>query len=270
MPSNSAPAPVDSSPTAPLLLHVPLTNEQRESILAQTGLEIGAFAYPSRARRLRCHFGGLILHVPRGVFVPTASTESAVTAAREVAATRDAPVIVDVGTGSGAVALSLARGLPGASVYATEISELAVKCARRNRTRLQVRNARILRGSLLDPLPRRLRGRVTVIVGNIPYVPPDTTQFGDRLFPAGTAIGSGADGLDLIRDLARSARDFLQPGGALVLQLAEHQWPAFAPELEALGYARPSASGARPRQPIVGVAAWPGGPPATRISAADL
>lgn len=270
MPSNSASTPVDSSQTAPLLVHVPLTNEQRQSILAHTGLEIGAFAYRSQARRLRCRFGGVTLHVPRGVFVPTAATESAVTAAREAAASRNTPVIVDVGTGSGAVALSLARGLPGASVYATEISELAVKCARRNRSRLRVRNAHILRGSLLDPLPRRLRGRVTVIVGNIPYVPPDTTHFGAQLFPAGTAIGSGADGLDLIRDLARNARDFLEPGGTLVLQLAEHQWPNFAPELEALGYTRPSASGAYPRQPIIGVATWPSGPPATRTRAADL
>jgi HemK-like putative methylase len=220
----------------PLVLRVELTADQKRGILDQTGLSIAAVPYEVAATEIRCEFGGIPLRVPRGVFAPVAATERLLHAAIHSASAFARPTIVDVGTGCGAVALGVGNALPRARVIGTDVSTRALRAARANRTRLKLRNVRFAHGSLLAPLPRRLTGRVAVIVANIPYLPP---QFGDaveRVFPEGTAIGQGADGLGLVRELAVSARRFLQPGGSLVLQLADFQWGGFGVELMDLGY----------------------------------
>jgi len=74
-------------------------------------------------------------------------------------------------------------------------------------------------------------------------------------FPEGTAIGLGPDGLDLIREIARTARGFLVAGGSLVLQLADFQWPVFSKELTALGYSKPRLSASR-TGPVAGTLDW--------------
>lgn len=243
---------------APLVVPLRLNDEQRALILQRTGLLVTALPYSSRARILRWRFGGITLRVPRGVFVPTTTTEDAFDVAREAARAFATPTVVDVGTGSGAVALALASALPHGSVYATEISEIAVRCARRNRARLRLNNVRVLRGSLLEPLPTRLRRRVAVIVGNVPYLPARTADAADQIFPSGTAVGAGADGLGLVRELALSARTFLRPGASLILQLAEFQWVGFESELHGLGYARVELSRASTGGAVVASAVWPG------------
>jgi len=223
----------------PLVLRVELTADQTRHILDQTGLSISAIPYESTAAEIRCEFGGIPLRVPRGVFAPAAATERLLHAAIHSASAFARPTIVDVGTGCGAVALAAGNALPRARVVGTDVSTRALRAARANRTRLKLRNVRFARGSLLAPIPRRLNGRVAVIVANITYVPP---QFGDtveRTFPEGTAIGQGADGLGLVRELAVGARSFLEPGGSLVLQLADFQWDSFSVELMDLGYDAP-------------------------------
>lgn len=243
---------------APLLHRVQLTEDQARQIRDQTGHSISAILYESAAPEVRCYFGGIPLRVPRGVFVPAATTEHLLHAAIHAASAFTRPTIVDVGTGCGAVALAAANALPRASVIATDVSRLALRAARANRTRLRLRNVRLVYGSLLTPLPRRLKGKVAVVVANVPYIPPPLADAVERAFPEGSAIGRGKDGLDLIRELAREARKFLMPGGSLVLQLADFQWAGFGTELLALGYEAPELQHQASDAPVAGRMVWPG------------
>jgi release factor glutamine methyltransferase len=243
----------------PLFVELELTEEQQRQILQQTGISLGGIVFESTARSIRVSFAGLALTVPIGVFVPTSATEHTRSVAVEAASHWRRPVVVDVGTGCGAVALSIAHARRSSTVYGTDISDVAVRAARRNRTRLSLKNVRFLRGSLLSPLPKRLAGSVNVIVANAPYVPPQMSEAFAGSFPEGTAIGLGPDGLDLIREIARTARGFLVAGGSLVLQLADFQWPVFSKELTALGYSKPRLSPSR-TGPVAGTLHWNHGP----------
>ena len=240
---------------APLWVQLELTEDQQRQIRRQTGIAITTIVFESAARSIRVSFGGLALRVPKGVFVPTLATEHTLSLALKAAKQWRAPVVIDVGTGCGAVALSIAKSIRSSTVYGTDISDVAVRSARRNRARLSVPNAQFRLGSLLAPLPKRLEGAVNLIVANAPYVPPEMSDAIGDTFPEGTAIGQGADGLDLIREIARNARRFLVDRGCLVLQLADFQWPTFSKELEALGYSKPrlSRSGTGP---VAGSLVW--------------
>jgi release factor glutamine methyltransferase len=242
----------------PLLFRLELTDDQQRQIREQTGYSIAALPYESSAAEVRMQFGGVTLHVPRGVFVPSATTERVFEAAVAAAEPWAHPLLIDVGTGCGAMALAAAHALPAATVYATDIVDAALQAARRNRIRLGLRNVRFARGSLLAPIPRRLRGQVSVIAANVPYVPPILADSLAGMFPAGSAIGVGADGLGLVRDLASTARHFLAPGGSLVLQLADFQWPTFRIALAALGYEAPELSVRSDPGPVAGRLVWPG------------
>jgi HemK-like putative methylase len=243
---------------APLLLRVQLTDDQSRQILDQTGRSVSAILYDTAAPEVRCYFGGIPLRVPRGVFVPTRATEHLLHAAIHSASAFTRPTVVDVGTGSGAVALAVANALPRAMIVATDVSMPALRAARANRTRLKLRNVRFVHGSLLAPLPRRLHARVAVIVANMPYVPPRLADSVEHAFPEGTAIGQGRDGLGLIRELASSARQFLLPGGSLVLQLANFQWTEFGPELMDLGFGTPELQAHAIDAPVAARVVWPG------------
>jgi len=244
--------------SSPLFVPLQLTPEQRELIRQRTGITIAMLPFEASVPVVRRRFAGITLRINRGVFTPSATTERLFELVIDSVAGRRRPVIVDVGTGCGAVALALAAALPRATIIASEISEAALACARRNRDRLGLRNVTIRGGSLLSPLPRRLRGKVSAIAGNIPYVPPGLSEAVRQSFPAGTAIGPGGDGLDLVRELARSARDFLLPDGALVLQLAGFQWEPFTAELRDLGYDVPRALETPTNTPVVAAMRLPG------------
>lgn len=241
---------------APLTVPLLLTEEQRAQIRRQTGLEIAALPFASSAPFVRRRFGGIELRVRRGVFAPTAATERLLEIAVAAARAHRRPIVVDVGTGCGAVALAIAARVPRATVHATELSDVAVASARRNRARLAIRNVTFHRGSLLSPLPRRLAGRVAVIVANVPYLPPSLGDAAAGLFPAGTAVGSGDDGLDLVREVARQARRLLAPGGSLVIQVAGFQVRGVVRELRRLGYAAQAPSRVVPNEPAVCSATW--------------
>jgi release factor glutamine methyltransferase len=243
---------------SPLFVPLQLTPEQRELIRQRTGITIATLPFEATVSVVRRRFAGITLRIDRGVFTPSATTERLFELVADSVAGRRRPVIVDVGTGCGAVALALAAALPRASIIASEISETALACARRNRDRLGLRNVTIRGGSLLSPLPRRLRGRVSAIAANIPYVPPGLSEAVKHSFPPGTAIGPGTDGLDLVRELARNARDFLIPGGALVLQLAGFQWQPFSAELRDLGYGISRPVQPPPNAPVVAAIHYPG------------
>jgi release factor glutamine methyltransferase len=167
------------------------------------------------------------------------------------------PLVIDMGTGTGILALSIARERPDAQVLATDVSLRALGWARRNRRRLGVRNVRLAQGSLLGPVPTDWTGRVAAIVTNPPMaLPAHAVELRARYdWPVGTATGPGADGLGLVRALARDAREVLAPGGYLHMEMLGHQGPWIAKYLDALGYeADIPSTGA-----YISVAArWPG------------
>jgi release factor glutamine methyltransferase len=175
----------------------------------------------------RCEFYGLRLRVNRAVLIPRPETELLVEAAINRLRTTDRrpPRVVDVGTGSGAIAIALAKHLPGATVIATEASLPALRVAAYNCRRHGLADrVRLLWGELLQPLDQP----VDLIVANLPYIPtgdlaglPPEVQHEPRL-----ALDGGPDGLDAVRRLLDQAPEYLKPGGALVLEIGAEQGPA--------------------------------------------
>jgi release factor glutamine methyltransferase len=190
-------------------------------------------AAPSRTR-----FAGLELDGGPGVFVPRRMSEPLVDLAVEHLDRGD--VMVEVGTGCGAVALAVARARPDVEIHAVDTSAEAIRWARRNASRLGLDRVRFHRGSLLEPVPPEVAGRVGAIVSSVPYVPPG--RWGDR-DRYGAIEGLGADGLGLPRTLAAQAPGLLRPGGGLLQQLGADQWPGFSEELRALGMTTGTAPG---------------------------
>jgi release factor glutamine methyltransferase len=170
-------------------------------------------------------FWGLEFEVTRDVLIPRPETELIVEEA--LALDRDAslgvslgasPVIVDVGTGSGCLAVALAHELPRARVIAIDVSTVALHVAKRNADRHGV-NARITwhAGSLLEPIG----GKVDLIVSNPPYVPlgdAETLPPDVREYEPAVALFSGGDGLATIRALVKQAADRVRNDGWLIFE----------------------------------------------------
>lgn len=169
-------------------------------------------------------FRGRRVHVGPGVFVPRRRTELLVSAAVELA--RPGFVVVELCCGVAAVASAIAAELPDAEVYAADVDPAEVAMARRN-----LRSDRVFEGDLYDALPAGLRGRVDVLVANAPYVP--TAEISNMPAEAReheplVALDGGADGLDVQRRIAAGARDWLAPGGSLLIETSVRQAPATA------------------------------------------
>ncbi|MFF0558747.1 putative protein N(5)-glutamine methyltransferase [Streptomyces sp. NPDC004266] len=166
-------------------------------------------------------FAGLRIEVDGGVFVPRRRTEFLVGHAVELA--RPGAVCVDLCCGSGAAGAVLLAGVEGAEVHASDIEPAAVRCARRN---VEPRGGRVYEGDLFAPLPRELRGRVEVLVANVPYVP--TEEIGllppeARDHEPHVTLDGGTDGLDVMRRVAAEAPEWLAPGGHLLVETSERQ-----------------------------------------------
>ena len=177
----------------------------------------------------RAYFRHLTLVVGPGVFVPRPETElvagAAIEAARAVerAGGRSGrgPVVVDLGTGSGAIALAIVDELPGAKVHAVEADPAAYEWAARNCAGTSVR----LRSGDMAGAFTELDGMVDVVVSNPPYIPLGAhirdVEVADH-DPA-LALWSGADGLDAIRVVEEVAARLLRPGGSAVVEHADLQ-----------------------------------------------
>lgn len=187
----------------------------------------------------RAAFRSLELAVGPGVFVPRPETETvaqfAIDALRAVASPE--PVGVDLGTGSGAIALAMATEVPHARVYGVEVSPLAFVWTRRNFRETGAANASAVFSDLAVALPR-LNGAVDVVISNPPYIPvgaiPRDPEV--RLFDPEIALYGGEDGLDVVRRVSATARRLLRPGGTLVLEHGELQAAAIAALLEQDGW----------------------------------
>jgi release factor glutamine methyltransferase len=189
-------------------------------------------AYLTRTKE----FWSLSFAVGPAVLIPRPETETLVEAALGVLGELPTLVIADIGTGSGAIAVTVAKALPQSQLYATEISSRALDVARENAARHGVlERITFLHGDLVEPLLRLgLAHRCDLVVSNPPYVatgeltrlPPEV-----RYEPL-EALDGGPDGLDVHRRLIGGASALLKPGGWLALEMAPGQGPSLSRLLE--------------------------------------
>jgi release factor glutamine methyltransferase len=180
-------------------------------------------------------FCGLRIAVDPAVFVPRRRTEFL--AGQAVALARPGAVVVDLCCGSGALGAVLAASVDQAEVHAADIDPAAVRCARRN---LAAAGGRVYQGDLFGPMPAALRGRVGILLANVPYVP--TGEVGllpleAREHEARVALDGGPDGLAVLRRVAAGAAEWLAPGGHLLSEISERQVAAATEAVTAAGLA---------------------------------
>ncbi|MBW7957712.1 MAG: peptide chain release factor N(5)-glutamine methyltransferase [Deltaproteobacteria bacterium] len=173
-------------------------------------------------------FRGLTLKVTRDVLIPRPETELLAGEAVKLGSQMDSALaVIDLCTGSGCIAVSIASEVPGPIVYATDISEKALQIASKNAARAGVADkVRFLPGDLFSPLPDGLRGRAGIIVSNPPYVPEGDLEGLDpevRDFEPRGALSGGEDGLYFIRRIVSEAPLFLAPGGWLLIEMGYGQ-----------------------------------------------
>lgn len=165
-------------------------------------------------------FYGLDFAVVPGVLIPRHDTE--VLVAEALKRVPPAGTVLDIGVGSGCVAIALAKGVPDSTVYGVDLSSAALECAENNGIRHGVR-LELRHGSLFEPFTGM---RFSVIVSNPPYIPTvdlATLQPEVRDFEPRTALDGGPDGLDFYRQIVTAAPEHLLPGGWLLLEVGVGQ-----------------------------------------------
>ncbi len=174
-------------------------------------------AYITRNRE----FYGLDFYVDPDVLIPRPESELLVEKAIGLAQNNKVSTIAEIGTGCGAIAISLALSLPRTKTYATDISGDALKVALFNCQRHGVAGRiRLLVGDMLDPLPEP----VDLIVANLPYVTEsELSRINTLNFEPSLALNGGSDGLEKIRKLCSRISDKLCPGGYLLLEIGQGQ-----------------------------------------------
>lgn len=166
-------------------------------------------------------FRRLEVEVGPGVLVPRPETEVVVGRALELVSYVTRPNVVEVGTGSGAIALSIAAERPDCRVWATEISRDALHWARRNESSFSLPNLTVVEGDFFAPLPPEIRGSVDLVIANPPYLseseilqaPADVRDHEPRV-----ATVSGVHGDEHSGVIAEEAFEWLRSGGYLVLE----------------------------------------------------
>ncbi|MDP9343812.1 MAG: peptide chain release factor N(5)-glutamine methyltransferase [Actinomycetota bacterium] len=184
-------------------------------------------------------FRGLRLVARPGVFVPRDSSEELAERAVRRLRRRRGPIAVDLATGSGPVALAMANEVKVAEVYGTDLSEEAIRLARKNARRLGL-SVRFLQGDLFGALPRGIAGRVDVITLHPPYVgrrelrelPEEVVKFE----PVMSLTDHSPKGMGLIERAAADARDWLKPGGWLLIEVSPDRSRSVATILRRAGY----------------------------------
>jgi release factor glutamine methyltransferase len=177
-------------------------------------------------------FCGVRVRLRPGVFVPRVRSELLVRLGVTAARAAPAAVVVDLCCGSGALGMAVAAQAPRSVMYAADRDPAAVACARDNL------GSRVYQGDLYTALPTSLRGRVDVLLANVPYVasahlallPAEARDYEPR-----AALDGGADGLDVFRRVAVGAPRWLAPGGVVLSEITESQADAASAVLRAAG-----------------------------------
>jgi len=171
-------------------------------------------------------FMGLEIETSQGVFIPRQETEILVSEVKNwiEKLPHKEIVIYDIGTGTGAISLSLANFFENIRIYASDISDVALECARKNCTKHNMEGRiSFLSGNLFEPYNEM--GKANVIVSNPPYIPTEemeTLSAVIRKEPQ-EAIDGGKDGLHFIRKIIKEANNYLVPNGLLALEIGINQ-----------------------------------------------
>jgi release factor glutamine methyltransferase len=181
-------------------------------------------------------FWSLNFEVTSDVLIPRPETELLVEIALEWIRILPKPRVLDLGTGSGAIPISIAKERPDAELTAVELSPNALALAKNNAIRLGAPRIRFLLGDWLQALPSA--EPFDLIVSNPPYISDQDghLESGDLRYEPRSALASGPEGLDAIRTIAREARAFIRPGGGLALEHGFQQAPAIHAILADQGY----------------------------------
>jgi release factor glutamine methyltransferase len=225
-----------SVPRAQLHSHPEANADAAQAELYRRLLERRAAGEPLAYLTGRREFWSLELAVTPAVLIPRPETELLVERAL-VLGPRGAARAADLGTGSGAIALALARERPGWHIVATDVSAPALAVARANATALGATGIEFLTGSWFEPLAG---ARFDLLVSNPPYVAADDPAFGEPALgfePALALTPPGGDAFAALCTLARGAAAHLLPGGWLLLEHGASQGPQVRAELVAAGFA---------------------------------
>ncbi len=193
-----------------------ITPEQQDILqgLVERRIKGEPAAYINRYRE----FYGLDFYVNNDVLIPRPETEHLVDKTISMAQKHQKPLIADVGTGCGIIAVSLALSLPRAKIYATDISAPALKVARLNCHKHKVSDRiKLIKGDMLEPLPES----VDFIVANLPYV--KQSELDTSSFEPVVALDGGIDGMEKIKRLCHQVSGKLLPGGCLLLEIGQGQ-----------------------------------------------
>ena len=165
-------------------------------------------------------FWSLPLHVQPGVLIPRPETELLVETALAVVAKTDAAKILDLGTGSGCIALAIASEIPTASIVASDTSELCIQTAKKNAATLNIENIQFIHSDWFDSIKKT---NFNLIVSNPPYISQDDPDLHQqvRKYEPESALIAAQNGLHDLQKIIRSARSFLEKNGNL---LVEHGW----------------------------------------------
>lgn len=233
-------------PTAEILLAKVLGSDRAGLYTRDEGLSIAEAKRFGRALCQRCvgvplqHLTGeqgfrrLTLVVKPGVFIPRPETELLVERALATVADVAAPVVVDVGTGTGAVALAMKDERTDARVLAIDVSPDAVALARENAIRLNL-DVEVMPGDLLDAIPVGLRGIVDLVVSNPPYVEEHELAALSREVRSDPIVAL-AGGVGVYERLFTQASEVLRPGGAVAVEIGETQGPGTRVALSSAGF----------------------------------
>ena len=207
-----------------------LQQEQYQNIVTKrvTGIPI---AYLTGTRE----FWSLPLHVSKDTLIPRPETELLVELTLAQLTTTSPATVLDLGTGSGAIALALASERPDWNLLACDKSQAAVNTARDNATQLGIHNLNVLCSDWFASIPKQ---QFDAIVSNPPYIAerdPHLHQ-GDVRFEPRDALVSGIDGLDALHYIIKYSQDWLLPSGLLLLEHGFEQGPAVTSMLKQYGY----------------------------------
>lgn len=196
-------------------------------------------------------FYGFEFSVTPAVLIPRPETELLVELALECIPPQQPMQILDLGTGSGAIAVTLAKLRPQALITAVDVSPDALAIARQNAARLRTDNIRFIASDwfqALDPT-----SQFDLIIANPPYIAANDPhlQQGDVRFEPLNALQSGADGLDAIRRIAQESQRFLTPNGQLMFEHGYNQQEACANILASFAYANINCQRDLAKQPRV-------------------